>query len=112
MSGNVYGMQRTTVYLPDDLKRALEQVAAARGCSEAALVREAIRTLTMDATPPRPRLPLFRSGKARLAERVDTALAEAAPGAVSTGSSRSVRPTWRQRVRSSPDTPISTPADR
>lgn len=75
MYGTVYGMRRTTVYLPDDLKQALEQAAAARGCSEATLVREAIRVLTMDATPLRPRLPLFRSGKATLAERVDAALA-------------------------------------
>jgi len=71
----MYGMRRTTVYLPDGLKRALEQVAAARGCSEAALVREAIRTLTMEATPQRPRLPLFRSRKPALAEQVDAVLA-------------------------------------
>lgn len=68
-------MRRTTIYLPDDLKRVLEQAAAARGCSEAELVRDAIRTLTADATPPRPRLPLFKSGKPALAERVDAALA-------------------------------------
>lgn len=75
MYGSMYGMRRTTIYLPDDLKRALEHVAAARGSSEAELVREAIRTLTMGAPPPRPRLPLFRSGKRRLAERVEAALA-------------------------------------
>jgi hypothetical protein len=71
----MYGMLKTTVYLPDDLKRALERIAAARGCSEAELIREAVRTLTHEAAAPRPRLPLFKSGKRRLAEHVDQALA-------------------------------------
>ena len=71
----IYGMQKTTVYIPEDVKRALGQVAAARGVSEAELIREAVRTLTSKTTPPRPRLPLFKSGKPRLAERVDKALA-------------------------------------
>ena len=70
----MYGMQKTTVYIPEDVKRALGQVAAARGVSEAELIREALRTLTSKTTPPRPRLPLFKSGKPRLAERVDEAL--------------------------------------
>lgn len=68
-------MRRTTVYLPDDLKRALEAAAAARGCSEAELIREAIQALTAATPPPRPRLPLFKSGKPTLAERIDAALA-------------------------------------
>ncbi len=68
-------MLETTVHLPDDLKRALRRVAAARGCSEAELIREAIRTLVQEAVSPRPRLPLFKSGKPGLAERVDQALA-------------------------------------
>lgn len=67
-------MQKTTVYIPDDVKRALGRAAAARGVSEAELIREALRTLTAQATPPRPRLPLFKSGIAGLAERVDEAL--------------------------------------
>ena len=71
----VYGMYKTTVYLPDDLKRELERVAAARGCSEAELFREAVRALAKDAGAPRPRLPLFKSGKRGLAERADRALA-------------------------------------
>ena len=67
-------MQKTTVYIPDDLKRSLGHAAAARGISEAELIREALRLMTSTAVPPRPRLPLFKSGKARLAERVDEAL--------------------------------------
>ena len=71
----MYGMQKTTVYLPDEVKRALTRTAAVRGISEAELIREAIRLLTLRTPAPRPRLPLFKSGKPRLAERVDEALA-------------------------------------
>jgi Ribbon-helix-helix protein, copG family len=70
----MYGMQKTTVYIPEDVKRALGQAAAARGVSEAELIREALRTLALQATPPRPRLPLFKSGQPQLAECVDEAL--------------------------------------
>ena len=41
MYGTMYGMTvKTTVYLPDDLKRALEVEAAASGRSEAEIIRE------------------------------------------------------------------------
>jgi Arc/MetJ-type ribon-helix-helix transcriptional regulator len=70
----MYGMQKTTVYLPHELKRALTRLAAQRGQSEADLVREALETLTASEGPPAPRLPLFRSGKPSLAERVDERL--------------------------------------
>jgi plasmid stability protein len=70
----VYGMEKTTVYLPDDLKRALARAAEVLRCSEAEFIREAIRRATSGVTPPRPRLPLFKSGKRGLAERVDEAL--------------------------------------
>lgn len=73
--GTMYGMEKTTVYLPAELKRSLARTAAARGCSEAELIREALRAITAHSAPPRPRLPLFKSGKPRLAERVDAALA-------------------------------------
>jgi len=63
-------MKKTTVYLPDELKAALEQ-AAAQGRSEADLVREAVRELTQRLEPPRPRLPLFSSADPTLAQRVD-----------------------------------------
>jgi len=67
-------MLKTTVYIPEDVKRALGRVAIARGVTEAELIREALRALTSQSTPPRPRLPLFKSGKPGLAERVDKAL--------------------------------------
>ncbi len=57
----MYGMKKTTVYLPDDLKVALER-AAARGRSEAELIREAVRDLTGDIERPKPKMPLFSSG--------------------------------------------------
>lgn len=74
MYGMIYGMRKTTVYIPDELKKALGQVALARGVSEAEVIREALRALASRATPPRPRLPLFKSGKPRLAEQADEAL--------------------------------------
>ncbi|MGI8865193.1 MAG: CopG family transcriptional regulator [Rubrobacteraceae bacterium] len=54
-------MKKTTVYLPDDLKVALER-AAVRGRSEAELIREVVRDLTGDLERPKPKLPLFSSG--------------------------------------------------
>jgi Arc/MetJ-type ribon-helix-helix transcriptional regulator len=72
----MYGMQKTTVYIPEDLKQALGRVAATRGMSEAELIREALRMLTSETSPPEPRLPLFKSGKPHLAENVDEALSE------------------------------------
>jgi hypothetical protein len=71
----MYGMRRTTVYLPDDLKAALERTASARGTSEAEIVREALVAATREPAYPKPRLPLFESGDPTLAERVDEALA-------------------------------------
>lgn len=68
-------MRRTTVYLPDDLKARLERVARERSTSEADVIREAIERFTEGEARPRPRLPLFTSGKPDLAETVDEALA-------------------------------------
>ncbi|HEY7960993.1 MAG TPA: CopG family transcriptional regulator [Solirubrobacteraceae bacterium] len=68
-------MKRTTIYLPDDLKSALEQTASAEGRSEAEVVRSALATATALHTYPPPRLPLFDSGDPTLAERVDEELA-------------------------------------
>lgn len=67
-------MKKTTVYLPDDLKAALERAAMAQGKSEAELIREAVRKLTEGAEAPKPRLPLFSGGDPTLAERVDEEL--------------------------------------
>ena len=69
----VYGMDKTTVYLPADLRRALREAATARGTSEASLIREGIALVTQPPAP-RPRLPLFASGDPTLAERVEEVL--------------------------------------
>ena len=71
----MYGMRRTTIYLPDELKAALERTAVAEGKSEADVVRGALAAATIDQRYPKPRLPLFDSGDPTLADRVDEELA-------------------------------------
>jgi len=68
-------MTKTTVYLPDELKQALERLAAASGRSEADLIREALTALVRASGRPRPRGSLFASGEGSLADHVDGALA-------------------------------------
>jgi hypothetical protein len=71
----MYGMVRTTVYLPDALKRRLEEAAERSGESEAEIVRRGVEAAVGEMTARRPRIPLFRSGDPTLAERADEALA-------------------------------------
>lgn len=54
-------MVKTTVYLPRELKGALDRVAKRRGRSEADVIREAIRHEVTRAEP-EPTFPVFRSG--------------------------------------------------
>lgn len=68
----MYGMTKTTVYLPDDLKRALEAEAGRRGSSEAEVIRDAIRR-AIAGTPRRPQGALF-AGRDAIAERADELL--------------------------------------
>lgn len=70
----MYGMRRTTVYLPDDLKVALEHASATSGRSEAELIREGVAYVASRVGRSRPRLPLFDSGDPTLAERADELL--------------------------------------
>lgn len=72
----MYGMKRTTVYLPDDLKLALARTAQAQRKSEAEVIRGALAAATADHAHPSPSLPLFDSGDPTLAERVDEVLAQ------------------------------------
>jgi predicted transcriptional regulator len=63
-------MQKTTVYLPDDLKAAVERTARRRGIAEAQVIREAIA----DAVDrPRPRAGIFAADP--FADRADELLA-------------------------------------
>jgi hypothetical protein len=53
---------KTTLYLPEDLKHALENVARRRGRSEADVIRDAIRHEIAESGPP-PTFPVFHSGR-------------------------------------------------
>ena len=64
---------KTTVYLPDDLKRELKRAAAETGRSEAEVIREGIRLAVRSSVPPKPRAGSFAHGN--LAGRVDDVLA-------------------------------------
>ncbi|MEX0631040.1 MAG: CopG family transcriptional regulator [Chloroflexota bacterium] len=68
-------MEKTTVYLPDELKAALQRKARATGRSEADLIREGIGTVVGTHRIAEARLPLFESGQPDLAEQVDEYLA-------------------------------------
>ncbi len=71
-----YGMKKTTVYLPDELKRRLEQVARNTGRPEAVVIRDAISSATREAAGPHPRVPLMEQGLGdpTIAENVDELL--------------------------------------
>jgi hypothetical protein len=67
-------MEKTTVYLTEAQKRALEAVARQSGRSEAELIREGIDQVTAMRRLAEPTLPLFDSGDPTFAERVDELL--------------------------------------
>ena len=71
-----YGMKKTTIYLPDELKKRLEDVARRTGRAEAAVIRDAISNATSEAVGPRPRIPLMDRGLGdpTIAENVDELL--------------------------------------
>jgi predicted transcriptional regulator len=62
--------KKTTIYLPDDLKVAIEREAARRGCSEAQVIRDSVAAMV---ARPRPHAGLIDSEP--IAERVDELLA-------------------------------------
>lgn len=68
-------MEKTTVYLPRELKLALRRMARRQKRSEAELLREAVARLTHEAEAPAPTLPLFRSKGKSIAAHVDRELA-------------------------------------
>ncbi len=69
-------MKKTTIYLPDELKTQLEDVARNTGRPEAQVIRDAISTATFKATAPTPRVPLMKRGLGdpTIAENVDALL--------------------------------------
>ena len=68
-------MLKTTVYLPEDLKRSVARLAATTGRSEAELIREAVAGLVANSERPRPRGGLFASDDPMLfGKNVDDAI--------------------------------------
>lgn len=69
-------MVKTTLYLPEELKAALERLAGERRVSEAMLVREALAEKIEREVRPRPRAALLTEGlgDSTIAERVDELL--------------------------------------
>ena len=65
-------MAKTTLYLPDDLKRAIEVEARRSSRSEAEVVRSTLSDALLKARP-RPKGALF-SGREPIADRVDEVL--------------------------------------
>lgn len=74
----MYGMRKTTLYLPDDLKRSVERIAREEQTSEAEVLRSAVREAVARRGRPRPTIPLWPEGVGPpdLAERVDEYLAK------------------------------------
>jgi Arc/MetJ-type ribon-helix-helix transcriptional regulator len=74
----MYGVKRTTIYLPDDLKSQLEAKARAEGRTEADVIRQALAAALSQRNPRQPRLPLVEpTGEAtNWAEQVDELLGE------------------------------------
>lgn len=66
-------MEKTTLYLPADLKAAIKHAASERGVSEAEVIRDSLRS-TVGTKRPRPRGGLFSSG-APIARQADEHLA-------------------------------------
>jgi plasmid stability protein len=64
-------MVKTTIYLPEDLKAALELAAARTGRSEADLIRAGIRWAVAHQQPPEPTIGIMVSEDPQFAERAD-----------------------------------------
>jgi hypothetical protein len=73
----IYGMKKTTLYLPDELKAALVGKAQLERKSEAEVIRGALLIATAGCSQfaPLPRIPDW-DGDGTVAQRVDELLAE------------------------------------
>ena len=72
----ICGLKKTTLYLPDHLKRRVESIARIKGTSEADVIRDAIVDAVRAEARPAPRVPLTQRGLGdpSIAERVDELL--------------------------------------
>jgi Arc/MetJ-type ribon-helix-helix transcriptional regulator len=70
------GIRKTTIYLPDDLKRRIERVADRERRSEADVIREAVETAISNRRTPDPLIPLvpYGLGAPDVAERAEDLL--------------------------------------
>ena len=68
-------MNKTTVYLPDNLKAKLAWAAAETGRSEADLIREGIVMVLSKCIPPTPTIPLFVSDDPEFVLHIDEHMA-------------------------------------
>lgn len=77
MHGTIHCVKQTTIYLPDHLKRRLEQAARQDRRTEASIVRQALEE-AFQRREVTPTVPLFPEGwgDSTLAERVDELLAD------------------------------------
>jgi len=71
----MYGVVKTTVYLPEDLKAALERLSGETGRSEADLIREGIRLAIERQQPPSPTIGIMVSDDPLFARYADERLA-------------------------------------
>jgi adenosylmethionine-8-amino-7-oxononanoate aminotransferase len=68
----MYGMKKTTLYLPDDLKTKVEKIAKQQKRSEATVIRDAIAAAVGAVEIPKPRpLEGVKLTEKNVAERVD-----------------------------------------
>ena len=75
----MYGMskaKKTTIYLPDRLKRDIERVAQNERRSEADVIRDAVENSIYERRAPEPRIPLvsYGLGAPDIAERAEELL--------------------------------------
>jgi hypothetical protein len=68
----MYSVNKTTVYLPDELDARLNAEAAMTGVSKAELIRRGIEMVLGASQPPEHHpLPVFHSGRMRDADQMD-----------------------------------------
>lgn len=78
MGGAIYGMIKTTVYLPEDLEARLDSESTTTGCSKAERIRRAIAMLLDSSNRPVQAgpIPVFDSGRELNADAMDAAVYE------------------------------------
>ena len=77
MGGTIYGVIKTTVYLPEDMDARLDSEAIATGLTKAELIRRGISMLLARSRPRESEpLPVFESGRPLTPAEMDDAIYE------------------------------------